>query len=231
MGTKGPRPGRIRRTADDARELILDAAEAQLARQGPDSLRLVQLADEIGMSHPAILHHFGSRDGLVRAVVERTARRIEAQVFATLRGDLGDDQAVSLMERLFRALADEGHARLLVWMYLSGHDVDPVGYGVRMQHIAQTIHAMRVAGGACGATKADAEDTLFTVLLAGLALFGNAIAGDALRTSAGIGDDVDAGANGRFLTWLAKLLREHLEGAGSAGSAGSAGTERSARRE
>lgn len=197
---------RIRRSADDARELILEAAEAQLTRQGPDSLRLVQLADQLGISHPTILHHFGSREGLVCAVVERTAQRLESQIFASLRGELDEGNAVAMLERVFRALADQGHARLLVWLYLTGEPAgDPIGYGARMRHIADTVHAMRKAGG----SSADPEDTLFTVLLAGLALFGNAIAGAPLRRSAGLDNTGDA--NARFLAWFARLLREHLE--------------------
>ena len=53
------------------------------------------------------------------------------------------------------------------------------------------------------------EDTLFTVLLAGLTLFGNAIAGDAMRTSAGL----DRDASERFIAWLGRLLHNYLGGA------------------
>src|SRR5262245_59751956 len=106
MRTRPARPRRVRRTAEEARELILDAAEAQLAKDGPDSLRLVQLARSVGMSHPAILHHFGNRAGLVRAVVQRTARRLEAQILESLHGRLAEEEAVTLIARLFRTLAD-----------------------------------------------------------------------------------------------------------------------------
>lgn len=198
---------RVRRTAAKARELILEAAESQLSRFGPDSLRLKQLAADVGMSHPAILHHFGTRDGLVRAVVERTARRMEAQVFQTLKHGVDEGRAVSLLGQLFEALADEGHARLLVWLFLTRrHGNDPIGYGSRLRHIADTIHQMRCAR---LSEEPDADDTLFTVLLAGLALFGNAIAGRALRESAGLGSDADA--DKRFVAWLAKLLHDHLD--------------------
>jgi AcrR family transcriptional regulator len=197
------RKPRVRRSAEEARELILDAAEAQLVKEGPDSLRLMDLAREVGVSHPAILHHFGSRDRLVRAVVERTARRLEAQVMAALQGEL---DPVALLERLFRALADGGHARLLVWLYMTGKPAhDPIGWGARMRDIADAVHKVRRAHG----VESDLEDTRFTVLLGGLALFGNAIAGAPLRQSAGLGDEERA--NKRFLAWLANLLRSHLE--------------------
>jgi AcrR family transcriptional regulator len=216
---------RIRRTAVEARELILDAAEIQLTAHGPDSLRLVQLAADVGMSHPAILHHFGSREGLVRAVVERTARRLEAQIFDALRGPLDENNAVNLLARLFSVLADQGHARLLVWLYLSGH-TDPIGYGARMREIARTVHGLRRGRG----IDAPEEDTLFTVLLAGIALFGDAIAGAPLRRSAGLGTDPEA--NARFLAWLARLLRDHLDAArsSSAGASGSGSRTRTSAR-
>ena len=201
------RPKRVRRTALEARELILDAAEKQLVAHGPDSLRLVQLAKEVGISHPAILHHFGSRDGLVHAVVERTGKRIEQTVMESLRGSLAEGDAVELFQHLFRVLADQGHARMLVWLHLQGQagSDDPIGYGARIREIADIVHGMRRARG----VHADLEDTRFTVLLAAVALFGNAIAGPKLRKSAQLGDE--ARANKRFLAWLAKLLRNHLE--------------------
>jgi AcrR family transcriptional regulator len=201
------RPKRVRRSADEARELILDAAEKQLVAHGPDSLRLVQLAKEVGISHPAILHHFGSRDGLVHAVVERTGKRLEQTVMDSLRGGNEEGDAVELFQHLFRVLADEGHARMLVWLHLAGetNGADPIGYGARIREIADIVHGMRRARG----VHADIEDTRFTVLLAAVALFGNAIAGPKLRKSAQLGDE--ARANKRFLAWLAKLLRSHLE--------------------
>ena len=59
---------RVRRTPDEARRLILEAAQAAIARTGPEGLRLHDIAAAAGVSHPLILHHFGSRAGLVRAL-------------------------------------------------------------------------------------------------------------------------------------------------------------------
>ena len=56
----------VRRTPDEAWRLILDAAQAAIARTGPEGLRLHDIATAAGISHPLILHHFGSRAGLVR---------------------------------------------------------------------------------------------------------------------------------------------------------------------
>ena len=60
---------RIRRTPEEARRLILEAAQARIASTGPDGLRLQDIAADAGLSHPTILHHFGNREGLVRELV------------------------------------------------------------------------------------------------------------------------------------------------------------------
>ena len=61
-----PNSARRRRfPAAQARARILAAAERKLAEVGPEQLRLTDLAAELGVSHQAILHHFGSREELV----------------------------------------------------------------------------------------------------------------------------------------------------------------------
>ena len=64
---------RTRLPAEQAKQLIMAAAERHLAAHGPDGIRLKDLASELGISHPAILHHFGSREGLIRALVKKTS--------------------------------------------------------------------------------------------------------------------------------------------------------------
>ena len=59
------KPKRVRRTAEEAKMMILDAAERRLRELGPAGIKLQELAADVGVSHPAILHHFGSRDRLV----------------------------------------------------------------------------------------------------------------------------------------------------------------------
>jgi len=51
-----------------ARDAILDAAEAIVVEVGPAGLRISAVAKRAGMAHPNIIHHFGSRDGLLNAL-------------------------------------------------------------------------------------------------------------------------------------------------------------------
>ena len=53
-----------------AREVLLDKAMAHVAAQGMADQSLRELAAAIGTSHRMLIYHFGSREGLLGAVVE-----------------------------------------------------------------------------------------------------------------------------------------------------------------
>lgn len=60
------------------RDRLLDAVERILVRDGVESVRLDAVAREAGVSKGGLLHHFPSKQDLVRGVVERLADRFEA---------------------------------------------------------------------------------------------------------------------------------------------------------
>src|SRR5579864_1988138 len=93
---KEPPPRPKRRTADEARTAILDAAERCLVETGPAALRLQAVAEQVGVSHPTVLHHFGSREALVQAVMERAMGALEADVIAAIQhGSEGEEGAAA----------------------------------------------------------------------------------------------------------------------------------------
>ena len=49
---------RRRRSPEEARAEILDAAEHLLIEEGLSALTLQRVASEVGISHPGVLHHF-----------------------------------------------------------------------------------------------------------------------------------------------------------------------------
>ncbi len=58
--------------SDRAREALLDAAEELFARNGIDAVSNRRIVEHAGAAnHSAIAYHFGGRDGLLRALVER----------------------------------------------------------------------------------------------------------------------------------------------------------------
>src|SRR4051812_32579591 len=80
---------RRRRDAEDARAAILDAAERRLVLAGPAGIRLQEVAADVGVSHPTVLHHFGSREALVAAVIHRALERIHAEVVQAIGASTG----------------------------------------------------------------------------------------------------------------------------------------------
>jgi AcrR family transcriptional regulator len=194
-----PAATRTRKTAEASRRAILEAAERQLGEVGPAGLRLQEVAREVGLSHPAILHHFGSREELLREVVRNATANLEAELVRVL-AEAGRDEAppaLETIEHAFHVLVQKGHARVLAWLLLSGQDTEPAA---RIRMVAEAAHTHRLTHHA----DADPEDTLFRTLLVALTLLGEAVAGPAMRKSAGLGDDPDAAA--RFRKWLAVFV-------------------------
>jgi AcrR family transcriptional regulator len=176
---------------------------------GPAGIRLQPIADDVGMSHPAILHHFGSRDGLVNAVLARAVRRLRSELVASFE-NADEPKATELLDRVFDTLGSRGHARLLAWLILTREGDAPaadLGADQTLRRIAEAVHGRRVRDG--GGAGPPFEDTLFSMLLGALAIYGDALVGDVMRRSAGLHDDVEADA--RFREWLARLLVSHLE--------------------
>jgi len=196
-----------RRTAEEAQRVILDAAEQRLLQVGPAGLRLQEVAKDAGVAHPTILHHFGSREGLVHAVVQRALGTLHADLMNELQSELagGTADPVKLINRAFLTLSQRGHARLWVWLALSGQLPPSVQPWIR--EIATVSHAVRVKRR--GQAIRSFEDSLFRAMLAGLAMFGEAIIGDAVRESAGLADDPRAAE--RFRAWLGTFLAEALD--------------------
>lgn len=56
--------------AGDTRETILNAAASEFARHGPQGTRVHAIVARAGVNERMIYHHFGSKDGLYRAVLD-----------------------------------------------------------------------------------------------------------------------------------------------------------------
>ena len=111
---------RQRLPAEEARRRILDAAEVELERVGPTGLRLQRLAADLGVSHPAILHHFGTREELIAEVLRRALNELDDDLVRNMEILREPEQGLAqLINRSLETLVDGGKARLLVWLALS----------------------------------------------------------------------------------------------------------------
>jgi AcrR family transcriptional regulator len=63
----------VRANPEDQCNLLLDAAESVVLRQGLGCLTLEAVATEAGMSKGGLLHHFPSKDKLIEGLVRRSA--------------------------------------------------------------------------------------------------------------------------------------------------------------
>jgi AcrR family transcriptional regulator len=106
------------RTERSRRDRLLAAVIAHVESHGIGDLSLRELAAAIGTSHRMLIYHFGSKEGMVIALVhavEAAQRTFLAQLFADPA--VGPEEAVRTM---WRRLADTGlHAqeRLFFEMY------------------------------------------------------------------------------------------------------------------
>ena len=106
QASTGPKPDS--EGGGERREAILVAAARVISRSGVRGLRVEEVASEAGVSPPLLYYHFASRQGLIRAALERAsdkapsaALRAEPDagsgyeaVEAALLAELGDDRAV-----------------------------------------------------------------------------------------------------------------------------------------
>lgn len=63
-----------------SRELVLDAAERVMAAHGFEAATLARVVQEAGVPMSSVYHYFGSKDGILLAVMERGADRFFADL-------------------------------------------------------------------------------------------------------------------------------------------------------
>ena len=208
---------RRRRSADEARQEILDAAQRRLNVGGPDAIRLQDIARDVGISHPTILHHFGNKEGLLGALDERAIRALTTDVEQMLAEDASDISGLDLVERVAQTMDQQGLARLIAWWAMresdgaATGDIDPA---TLVGEVSKLIHArLGNLGSSKGATDDSLEHVTFGVRLAVVAMFGDALIGDQLSQVEA--SDREAERH-RFRAWLAQLLLDGLSREGPA---------------
>jgi AcrR family transcriptional regulator len=221
-----------RRTAEETRRAILDAARRRLAEGGPEAIRLQEVARDVGISHPAVLHHFGSRDGLTQALAQDAQEQLSTAVLEALPGAQDDLPIQELMERIFAAWGDSGHARLMAWRGLQLEaPLAEHSEQAMIKTLCDAVHRHRVEYAEAHDLPAPSrEESAFLVRLVAVAMLGDAVAGPVFDYRARL--DKQRDARRRFRAWLAALLTDHIVrgGAAQADAARGRGSKRSPRR-
>lgn len=80
--------GQVQRRGVERRKAIVQAALELFTLRGARGTSVADIAERVGISAPAVLHHFGTKNDLLLAVVEERDRRGETP-FLELVGDGG----------------------------------------------------------------------------------------------------------------------------------------------
>ena len=110
----------------DAKAALLESAIAHLAEHGLGGATLRSIASAIGTSHRMLIYHFGSRDGLLLAIV-RSVEEEQRAAMAALAADAGGSMA-DLARGMWERVADprlHPHERLFFELYGRALQGDP----------------------------------------------------------------------------------------------------------
>ena len=191
---------RKRRTAEEAKAEILEAAESRLRDHGLDGLTVVEVAKACDMSHATVIHHFGSTEEMRRALVNRMTGRLLRDVLATMSTKPAPT-APQMLNDLFTTLSRGGHAKLLAWLTVGGEDFGGNArprekHGELFQELVPMVAQLLP----------DAEDPHATarqlIYLVATAAIGYGVAGDILPMVVGMSEDEAAA----FPEWLGRLI-------------------------
>src|SRR5262249_19776172 len=190
------------------RSAILDAAEKRLINGGPDAIRLEKIAADVGVSHPAILHHFGSREGLVEAMVLNGLQRLQNQILEGWASAKEPD-VEGTFERFYEIASRRGVARMLAGLILMGRDFGAMAPGV-FRPAAERLHAGRVRRAQQDGSRPapQLEDSLFAATFLVILVLGDSLFCDSIRRAIGLRSK-DSGE--RFRGWLIKVVERMSE--------------------
>ena len=182
---------RRRRTPEEARSEILDAAERLLVTEGLKAMTLQNVAREVGISHPGVLHHFRSTDRLAQALHERVSRRIRGDLLALTNSSEASDRTAAILQAL-EALSDPHKGRLLAWLVATGRDPFPEATETGLKQVAEAL----------AKPGSDLEEVRYKLMLMVLAMVGESLVGAAVRERLGMSNS-DAED---FRVWLLKRM-------------------------
>ena len=207
---EGPKkiPKRVRRSAEDAKRQILEAAENRLSRYGPEGVRLKEIAKDVGVSHPTILHHFESREGLVAALIERTTERFQTAVKENLEAsDAREFDIPRIISLVFEEMDKHYSGRLWAWVELTESNASVVKPNQMLEFLTDQLVQLRIKHDReNGLPTAPASDTRFLIMLVVYAAFADAVIGGNLTRGMGMDEE----ERSRFGAWLGQMCDDRV---------------------
>lgn len=115
-----PKKARIRRTATEAKTLILECAEHLLVSEGPAAVQMRAVARQAGLTDAGIAHHFGNREGLLTALLNYGAQKVQSEVQVIVSTWLQATPDISLLIDKLGAMYAKGYAKLALQLHSAG---------------------------------------------------------------------------------------------------------------
>lgn len=153
--------GRRRMRPDAARTALMDAAESEMGRRG---VNVVSVSDLVAISrcpNGSLYHHFGSKTGLLVAVLERGFARVRSEVSAARQAAVpAAEEATALFEAVARSVdTHPNFHQLVIQVFLRQGDeqIDDVIGPFRQLLLDDGTDRVRITLSAHGVTVSDAE--------------------------------------------------------------------------
>ncbi len=185
---------RRRRSADESKSIILDVAARRLREHGIEGLNITGVAEEAGISHATLIHHFGSSGGMRDALADKMTLALIRDLVEAIDARVPPSE---LIKNVFDALAAGGHAKLLAWRAVegSGSSNDMSAVTELFDRLLQTTRQVLDVD-----TDSEVRQMIYLVAIAAI---GHGLAGEVLASLLGMPEEELGG----FPDWMnARLI-------------------------
>jgi AcrR family transcriptional regulator len=110
-----PAPTRLRLTAAQRREQLLDVTKAIVGEQGFHAISIEGIARRAGITRPIVYGHFHDLAGLLEAMLERESARALSQLVAILPSDLTSGDPRDALLAALRGYLEAVRADPVTW--------------------------------------------------------------------------------------------------------------------
>lgn len=201
---------RVRRSPEEARAVILDAAERVFAVHLPDAVGLKEIAREAEVSHALVTHYFGTYGGLVEAALERRFEVLRTslvqQLVVAIEAKAGGGELLAEYRRaLARHAADPVTVRLATWAAISGRGAQEDFFAHRVQGLRLLADALQQQP---DLSRVSREDLEFCLIASFSMTVVWTIGGDAL--SGALGKKKPRGSDAAFEARVAAMIDAYL---------------------
>jgi AcrR family transcriptional regulator len=129
-----------RKTAEERREAVLEAAMAEFAARGLEGGSTEAIARAVGISQPYVFRLFGTKKELFMATIERCLRGTLEMMRTASAGLKGEDVLHAIGEAYTERLANPTYLHAQMQSYAACHDPDirevvRKGYGEMVEYV------------------------------------------------------------------------------------------------